>query len=36
MLTRDGYEMLMDAAGVKGAKKEIKSKIDQKFLDYYM
>ena len=36
MLTRDGYELLMDASGARTTKKEITNKIDQKYLDYYM
>ena len=36
MLTRDGYNQLMDASGARGAKIGLSNKINQKLLDYYM
>ena len=36
MLTRDGYNQLMDASGARGPKTELTNKINQKLLDYYM
>lgn len=36
MLSLDGYELLMEASGARGAKNPITSKIYQKYLDYYM